>query len=46
MRGTVEGLAPDQAVAAVLATTSLRPDVEDEQITIDIGGALNRGHPQ
>ncbi len=35
LRGTVEGLAPDQAVTAVLATTSLRPAVEDEQITID-----------
>lgn len=35
LRGTVEALAPDQAVAAVLATTSLRPVVEDEQITID-----------
>jgi ferric-dicitrate binding protein FerR (iron transport regulator) len=35
LRGTVEGLAPDRAVTAVLATTSLRPSVEDEQITID-----------
>ena len=35
LRGTVEGLAPDLAVSAVLATTSLRPVVGDEQITID-----------
>ncbi len=35
LRGTVEGLAPDLAVSAVLATTSLRPVVEDEQITIE-----------
>ncbi len=35
LRGTVEGLAPDLAVSAVLATTSLRPVLEDEQITID-----------
>lgn len=35
LRGTVEGLAPDQAVAAVLATTSLRPAVEEERITIN-----------
>jgi len=36
LSGTVEGLAPDLAVTAVLATTSLRPVVEDEQITIDV----------
>ena len=36
LRGTVEELEPDQAVAAVLSTTSLRPVVEDEQITIDV----------
>jgi ferric-dicitrate binding protein FerR (iron transport regulator) len=35
LRGTVEGLAPDQAVAAVLSTTSLRPTVEDDRFTID-----------
>jgi ferric-dicitrate binding protein FerR (iron transport regulator) len=35
LRGTVEGLPPDQAVVAVLSTTTLRPSVEDEQITID-----------
>ncbi len=35
LRGTVEGLAPDLAVGAVLATTSLRPVVDDEQITIE-----------
>ena len=35
LRGTVEGLAPDQAVAAVLSTTSLRPTVEGERFTID-----------
>jgi ferric-dicitrate binding protein FerR (iron transport regulator) len=35
LRGTVEGLAPDLAVNAVLATTSLRPVLEDEQIRID-----------
>jgi ferric-dicitrate binding protein FerR (iron transport regulator) len=35
LRGTVEGLAPDQAVAAVLATTSLRPSVEEERIIIN-----------
>jgi ferric-dicitrate binding protein FerR (iron transport regulator) len=34
LRGTVEGLTPDQAVAAVLATTSLNPTVEDDQFTI------------
>jgi hypothetical protein len=35
LRGTVEGLAPDQAVTAVLATTSLQPVVGDEQIMIE-----------
>lgn len=35
LRGTVEGLTPDLAVSAVLATTSLQPVVGDEQITID-----------
>ena len=35
LRGTVEGLAPDQAVTAVLATTSLRPAVDGDQITIE-----------
>jgi ferric-dicitrate binding protein FerR (iron transport regulator) len=35
LRGTVEGLAPDVAVIAVLATTSLRPVVDEERITID-----------
>jgi ferric-dicitrate binding protein FerR (iron transport regulator) len=34
LSGTVEGLAPDLAVSAVLATTSLQPVVGDEQITI------------
>jgi hypothetical protein len=36
LRGTVEELAPDQAVAAVLSTTSLRPTIADEQIAIDL----------
>lgn len=35
LRGTVEGLAPDQAVAAVLSTTSLRPVLGDDQITVE-----------
>jgi ferric-dicitrate binding protein FerR (iron transport regulator) len=35
LSGTVEGLAPEQAVSAVLSTTSLRPEVEGEQIRID-----------
>jgi hypothetical protein len=35
LRGTVEGLAPEQAVAAVLSTTSLRPIVDGDQIRID-----------
>jgi len=35
LSGTVEGLAPDQALAAVLATTSLRPVVDREQIGIE-----------
>ena len=35
LSGTVEGLAPDLAVAAVLATTSLQPKVGEEQITIE-----------
>jgi hypothetical protein len=35
LSGTVEGLAPEQAVTAVLSTTSLRPVVEDEQIRIE-----------
>ena len=35
LRGTVEGLAPDLAVNTVLATTSLRPVVDDDEITID-----------
>jgi hypothetical protein len=35
LRGTVEGLTPDEAVVAVLSTTSLRPVVEAEHIRID-----------
>jgi ferric-dicitrate binding protein FerR (iron transport regulator) len=35
LRGTVEALSPDEAVTAVLATTSLRPTVVDEQIIIE-----------
>lgn len=35
LRGTVEGLTPDQAVVAVLSTTSLQPSVEAERIYIE-----------
>lgn len=35
LRGTVEGLTPDEAVVAVLSTTSLRPSVEAERIFIE-----------
>ena len=35
LSGTVEGLTPDDAVVAVLSTTSLRPIVEAEHIRID-----------
>ena len=35
LSGTVEGLAPEQAVTAVLSTTSLRPRIEDDQIRIE-----------
>lgn len=34
LSGTVQGLPPDQAVAAVLATTSLEPAVGPDQITV------------
>lgn len=35
LRGTVESLTPDEAVVAVLSTTSLRPSVEAERIFIE-----------
>ncbi|MGB5102899.1 MAG: FecR family protein [Steroidobacteraceae bacterium] len=35
LRGTVEGLTPDEAVVAVLSTTSLRPSLEAERIFIE-----------
>jgi ferric-dicitrate binding protein FerR (iron transport regulator) len=35
LRGTVEGLTPDEAVVAVLSTTSLRPSVEAERIFVE-----------
>lgn len=34
LRGTVEGLTPDEAVVAVLSTTSLQPSLENERIYI------------
>jgi hypothetical protein len=34
LRGTVQGLTPDEAVQAVLATTSLQPDIGAEHIRI------------
>lgn len=34
LRGTVQGLTPDEAVQAVLATTSLQPDIGTEHIRI------------
>jgi hypothetical protein len=34
LSGTVEGLTPDEAVAAVLSTTSLRPEIGTEHIRI------------
>ena len=36
LRGTVEGLTPDEALAAVLATTSLQSSVENERIRVDV----------
>ena len=38
LSGTVEGLSPDEAVAAVLSTTSLRPAVEADRIRIEQAG--------
>ena len=35
LRGSVEGLTPDEAVVAVLSTTSLRPTLEAERIFIE-----------
>ena len=35
LSGTVEGLTPGEAVAAVLSTTSLQPSVEAERIYVD-----------
>jgi ferric-dicitrate binding protein FerR (iron transport regulator) len=35
LRGTVEGLTPDEAVVAVLSTTSLQPSLESERIYIE-----------
>ena len=35
LRGSVSGLAPDQAVVAVLSTTSLQPRIEAERILVE-----------
>ena len=35
LRGSVSGLAPDQAVMAVLSTTSLQPRIEAERILVE-----------
>jgi hypothetical protein len=35
LRGTIEGLTPDEAVVAVLSTTSLQPAVGSERIRIE-----------
>ena len=35
LSGTVEGLTPDEAVAAVLSTTSLRPEIGTEHIRVE-----------
>lgn len=35
LRGTVEGLTPDEAVVAVLSTTSLQPSLQAERIYIE-----------
>jgi len=35
LSGTVEGLTPDEAVAAVLSTTSLRAGIEGDRIRVD-----------
>ncbi|MBP9591019.1 MAG: FecR domain-containing protein [Steroidobacteraceae bacterium] len=35
LRGTVEGLTPDEAVAAVLATTTLEPVIEPSHIRVE-----------
>ncbi len=35
LSGSVEGLAPDAAIEAVLSTTSLRPDIGSERIRIE-----------
>jgi hypothetical protein len=34
LSGTVEGLTPDEAVMAVLSTTSLRPEIGAEHIRL------------
>lgn len=38
LSGTVDGLTPDEAVRAVLSTTSLRPELAPEHIRIEAGG--------
>lgn len=38
LRGTVEGLTPDEAVAAVLATTTLDPVIEPRHIRVEAAG--------
>ena len=38
LSGTVEGLTPDEAVTAVLSTTSLQPELGDEHIRIGAAG--------
>jgi ferric-dicitrate binding protein FerR (iron transport regulator) len=38
LRGTVEGLTPDQAVQAVLSTTSLQPELGAEHIRVRAAG--------
>jgi hypothetical protein len=37
LNGTVEGLPPENALAAVLATTSLEPTLADDRIRIEEG---------
>ena len=36
LSGTVEGLTPDEAVRAVLSTTSLAPDIGSERIRVEV----------
>jgi hypothetical protein len=35
LRGTVAGLTPDEAVQAVLSTTSLQPRIQAEHIRVE-----------